>query len=139
MNMFMLQTRPQWGFLVGAGAVGLPAAVLVAATEVRVSGLAWLAALTAALVGGGWAALLSLRNPATSLWRATLLGAYAWMGTTFVFSLMTLYYAFYFLATLPVAALLGAVMGAIVGAFMTWAGIQVAPPRRAIIRRKVRP
>ena len=126
MNMFMLQTKPQWGWMVGAGAVGIPAIGLVAATEGRGSGWAWLAALTATLVGGGWAALLSLRGHRATLARATLLGSYAWMATTFVTSILLYVYLYpYLIITLPISALFGAVMGAIVGGVMKWAGIQV--------------
>ena len=137
MNMFMLQTRPQWGVLVGAAAVGTPTVLLVLATDGRAHRLAWLAALTATLVGGGWAAILSVRKNSTDLWRATLLGSYAWMATLLVFAPIVPYLLFWVIPLLPVAAVLGALMGAVMGGVLHGAGVRVAPPQLVARRRKV--
>ena len=137
MNMFMLQTRPQWGFLVGAGTVGIPAILLVLATDIRIYGLAWMGALTAALVGGGWAAILSLRRNSTNLWRAALLGSYAWMATLLVLTPIIPYLLYWVIPVLPIAALFGLAMGAAAGGLMRWAGIRVAPAQPVVRRRKV--
>jgi hypothetical protein len=139
MNMFIFQTRPAWGFLVGAAAVGIPTALLVLATDGRAHGLAWLAALTATLVGAGWASLLTLHKRSTDLQRATRLGSYAWMATTFVFGLpLSLYFLPFLLFTLPIAAIFGACMGAAVGGVLRWIDVRVAPEPRVVLRRKGR-
>lgn len=137
MNMFMLSNRAQWGFLVGSAAVGVPTVLLVVLTDARGSGPAWMAALTAALVGGGWAALLSLQNKPPTLWRAVRLGASAWMATTFVFSLLSFYLLPYLIYTLPLSALIGAGLGATAGGLLRWADIGVAPPVRYVRPRRM--
>ena len=88
MNMFMLRTKPQWGLLVGLGAVGPAAAWLVLVTDPRAARLSWMIALAAIVFGAGSASLLALQQNSTTLWEAARLGAYAWMAVTFVVSFL---------------------------------------------------
>ena len=140
MNMFMLQTKPQWGLLVGFGSVG-PAAVLLVlgADDPRTVKFCWLTAVVIVLVGSGAASLLALRRSSTGIGEAARLGAFAWICVSIVVSLLVLWFTPFLILTLPIAALIGAIMGAAIGALMKGVGITVASPVRVPRRRRATP
>jgi hypothetical protein len=137
MNMFMLQTKPQWGLLVGFGSVLPPAVLLVlGADDPRTDKLCWLMAVVIVLVGAGAASLLALRRTSTGLGEAARLGAFAWICASIVVSLTVFFFNPFVILTVPIAAVIGAIMGTLIGALMKGAGIAVAPPARIPRRRR---
>ena len=136
MNMFMLKTKPQWGFLVGLGAVGPAAAWLVLETDPRAARLSWLIALAAIVFGAGSASLLALQQNSTTLWEAARLGAYAWMAVTFVVSFLLFWLNPFLILSLAVTVPFGAAMGTAMGGILHGAGIRVAPPPKVVVHRR---